>query len=273
MAWRPAHAPPAEARPSGRDGRRPARRGGGRRSARPDRRRRRGGRRGRAGAGCSATRLRPSISSRSIPSWRGSPRAMRRATGFRRARASCGSTRSTRRSAARRGWLNRPVASSPTRRSSTPRRSAPLPTRAKRERMSWPRRGGRGACRLDSGLARDARARRAVCDDPPARRAWPDPRGDRKPARRAGASAGSSDDRRERASPARLGRKGLKSAAAHRAGADPARSRRPTDGGGGRASIAASGSSTGAGRLGGGLEIIPPAAVYGFGRDSIFSVA
>ena len=32
MAWRPAHACPAEARPSGRDGRRPARRGGGRRS-------------------------------------------------------------------------------------------------------------------------------------------------------------------------------------------------------------------------------------------------
>ncbi len=34
-------------------------------------------------------------------------------------------------------------------------------------------RGGRGrdACRLDSGFARDARAGRAVCDDPPARRA------------------------------------------------------------------------------------------------------
>ena len=41
-------------------------------------------------------------------------------------------------SAARRGWRNRPVASSPTRHSSTPTRSAPLPTQAKRERMSWP---------------------------------------------------------------------------------------------------------------------------------------
>ena len=50
MAWRPAHARPAEARPSRRDGRRAARRGGGRRSARPDRRRRRRSRRGRPGA-------------------------------------------------------------------------------------------------------------------------------------------------------------------------------------------------------------------------------
>ncbi len=41
-----------------------------------------------------------------------------------------------------------------------------------------------------------------------------DPRRDRKPARRAGASAGSSDDRRERASPARLGRERLKGPAA-----------------------------------------------------------
>ena len=40
----------------------------------------------------------------------------------------------------------------------------------------------------------------------------------------------SSDHRRERASSARLGRKGIKSAAAHRAGALAARSRRPADG-------------------------------------------
>ena len=49
------------------------------------------------------------------------------------------------------------------------------------------RRRRRGARRLDSGLARDSRARRAVRDDPPARRAWRDPRRDRRAARRAGA--------------------------------------------------------------------------------------
>ena len=147
MARRPAHAHPAEARPSGRHGRGSPRRGGGRRWPRPDRRRRRGGRRGRARAGEARARSRPSISSRSIPDWRGSPRAMRRATGFRRGRASCGSTRSTPKSAARRGWLSPPIASSPIRRSSTPQRSALLPTRARRERMSWPAR--RAAGRLD----------------------------------------------------------------------------------------------------------------------------
>ncbi len=82
-----------------------------------------------------------------------------------------------------------------------------------------PRRGGRGACRLDSGFACDSRAGRAVCDDPPARRAERDPRRDRKPARRAGASAGSSDDRRERASSAGLGRERLQGPAAPCAGA------------------------------------------------------
>ena len=57
-----------------------------------------------------------------------------------------------------------------------------------------------------------------------------DPRRDRKPARRAGASAGSSDDRRERASSAGLGRERLQGAAAACAGAGPARGRRPADG-------------------------------------------
>ena len=225
MAWRPAHARPAEARPSGRDGRRPARRGGGRRSARPDRRRRRGRRRGRAGAGSSATRLRPSILSRSIPSWRGSPKATPRATGFRRARASCGSTRSIPASAARRGSRNRPIASSPTRRSSTRDavRASPDEGKARAHVLAAPRR--RDARRLDSGFARDARAGRPVRDDPPARRAGADPRRDRKPARRAGASAGSSDGRRERASSACLRREGLKGPAAPRAGAGPARAR------------------------------------------------
>ena len=78
---------------------------------------------------------------------------------------------------------------------------------------------------LDRGLARDARAERTVSHDPPARGARRDPGCDRKPARRAGGSAGSSDERRERAPPACLGRKRLKSAAARCAGACPARSR------------------------------------------------
>ena len=81
------------------------------------------------------------------------------------------------------------------------------------------RRGRRDARRLDSGFACDSRAWRPVCDDPPPRRAAPDPRGDRKPARRARASAGSSDDRRKRASTAHLGREGLQGPAPPCAGA------------------------------------------------------
>ena len=60
------------------------------------------------------------------------------------------------------------------------------------------------------------------------------PRGDRKRARRARASAGSSDDRRERASSAGFGRERLQGPSAPCRGAGPARGRRPTDGGGGR---------------------------------------
>ena len=95
VARRPAHARPAEARPSGRHGRRPARRGGGRRWPRPDRRRRRGvGAVGLALAKRWALAFRRSRRDRSRAG--GARRAAtRRATGFRRARGSCGSTRST----------------------------------------------------------------------------------------------------------------------------------------------------------------------------------
>ena len=91
----------------------------------------------------------------------------------------------------------------------------PRLSRCRQSARAYPgrRRGERDACRLDSGLPCDARARRAVRDDPPARRAERDPRGDWRPARRAGASAGSSDDRRERASSACFGRQGLQSPA------------------------------------------------------------
>ena len=60
--------------------------------------------------------------------------------------------------------------------------------------------------------------KRAVRDDPPARRAWRDPCRNWEPARRAGAAAGSSDDRGERASSARLRREGLQGPAAPGAG-------------------------------------------------------
>ena len=154
------------------------------------------------------------------------------------------------RSAARRGSLNRPIASSPTRRSSTPGRFASLPDEGKaRAHVLAGAEAGATPRGLDSGFAGDARAGGAVRDDPPARRAERDPRGDRRPARRARGSARSSDARRERASFACLGREGVQGAAAARAGARPARRRRPPDAGSGRASIAASGSSTGAGSL------------------------
>ena len=225
MAGRPARAPPAEARPSGRDGRRPARGGGGRR---------RQGRIVDVGAGVGAVGLalaqrnaaclRRSCRDRSR-GWRRLPMATRSATGFRRARASCGSTSSTRGRAARRGWRNWPVASSPTRRSSTPTRSASLPTKARRERMSWPAasRARRLADWIQASLAMLAPGGRFVMIHRP-EALGADPRRDWKPARRARASAGSSDHRRERASPARLGRQGLQGAAAPRAWADPARS-------------------------------------------------
>ena len=149
-------------------------------------------------------------------------------------------------------------------------RSAPLPTRAKRARISW-REAGAG--RLDLSLARDARAPGPFRDDPPSRRARRDPRGDRRPARRARASAGSSDARRERASPARLGREGLEGpACASRRGssctgptAGSRRRRTP--------SIAASGSSTGAAANGRAPRIPRAVDVYSFARDAVFSVA
>ena len=128
----------------------------------PDRRRRRGGRRGRARAGEARARSSRSILSRSIPSWRSSPRATRRATGFRRARGSCGSTRSTRARAARRGSAEfgrlRRHQPAVLRRQDGPR----LSRRGQSARACHARRRRRDACRLDSGLARDARARRAV---------------------------------------------------------------------------------------------------------------
>ena len=231
MAWRPARAPSAEARPSGRNGRRPARRGGGRRSARPDRRRRRGSRRSRAGAGSSANRLRPSTWSRSIPSWRGSPRAMPRATGLRRAPASCGSTRSTRRSAARQGWRNGPVASSPTRRSSTPQtvRASPDRGKARAHVLGHAEAGAALGDWIQASLAILAPGGRFVMiHRPDALALILAAIGSR-----LGALALLPVHPTIGASAHRLlvsGVKGLKSAAAHRAGARAARSRRPTDG-------------------------------------------
>ena len=241
----------------------------------PDRRRWRGSRRGRAGAGQAlSARVRRSRRDRSrAGAARREQRGAQRASGAHARPA--GSTRSIGASAGRPGFsTRRPSASSPTRRSSRPRRFAPLPTKAERARMSCrARRPARRSPTGFPGLARDSRARRAVRDDPPARRAWRDPRRDRRAAWRAGAAAGSSDERRERASSAGLGREGLQGPAAHCAGADPAWGRRAADGRGGRASIAASGSSTGASRLLRGREIVRMDAVCGFARDSVFSAA
>ena len=150
MAWRPAPAHPAEARPSGRDGRRPARCGGGRRSARPDRRRRRGGRRGRPGAGSAQSRSPPSILSSSIPSWRSSPkqRGAQRASG---AHAGLAARRAQFQGAPRGGargigQLRRHQPAVLRRQG----RSASLPMKAKRARMSWPAR--KRARRLPTGF-------------------------------------------------------------------------------------------------------------------------
>ena len=66
---------------------------------------------------------------------------------------------------------DRPIASSPTRRSSTP--DGPRLSRRRQSARACLGPGGGGATlgRLDSSLARHARARRPVRDDPPARRA------------------------------------------------------------------------------------------------------
>ena len=105
-------------------------------------------------------------------------RPTRRATGFRRARASCGSTRSIPKSAARPGSrigrlrCHQP----PVLRAQDGSR---LPGRRQSASACFGRRGSeRDACQVDSGLACDSRARRPVRDDPPARCAPLDPCGD-----------------------------------------------------------------------------------------------
>ena len=219
MAWRPARAPPAEARPSGRDGRRSARRSGGRRSARPDRRRRRGRRRGRAGAGCSATRC------ASADLVELDPELARLAEGNAARNGLQARTRVLRldalnpkeRREAGLAELAGCVVTNPPFFDAKAVRASPDEGKARAHVL--PRaEAGAALSRLDSGFACDSRAGRAVCDDPPARGAERDPRRDRKPARRAGASAGSSDDRRERASPAGLGSERLQGPAAPCAG-------------------------------------------------------
>ena len=228
MARRPARAPPAEARPSGRHGRGAAGRGG--------------GRRGKAGSSTSARasarsgsrwlsapRLRRPIWSRSIPSWRGSPRPTPSATGFSARTRVLTARRSRPESAPRRpGWSNWPIASSPTRRSSSPGRSAPLRTKAGRARMSCrPRRPGATlADWISASLAILAPGGLFVMIHRPDA-LGADPRRDRRAARRAGASAGSSDHRLERASAAPFGGEGVQSAAAPCAGARSAWGRRP----------------------------------------------
>ena len=231
MAWRPAHAHPAEARPSGRDGRRPARCGGGRRSARPDRRRRRGGRRGRPGAGSALIRLRPSILSRSIPSWRRLPKGNAARNGLQartrvlrldvlnpRERREAGLAESA-------GC----VVTNPPFFDAKAVRASPDESKARAHVLAGAEAGATLADWIQASLAILAPGGRFVMIHRPDALSA-DPRRDWKPARRACASAGSSDDRRERASPARLGRERLQGPAAPRARARPARGRRPTDG-------------------------------------------
>ena len=234
MAWRPAHAPPAEARPSGRDGRRPARCGGGRRSARPDRRRRRGGRRGRPRAG-SAHRARVRRSCRDRSRGGGACQGQRGAQRASVAHARPAARRLNPRERREAGLAESAgcVVTNPPFFDANAVRASPDEGKARAHVLAGGEAGATLADWIQASLAMLAPGGRLVMIHRP-EALGADPRRDWRPARRARASAGSSDHRRERASPAGLGREGLQGAAAPRAWAGPARARRPTDGGGGR---------------------------------------
>ena len=143
----------------------------------------------------SAQRSPPPISSKSIPSWRGSPRATRRVTGFRRARASCGSTRSNRRERREAGLLDEAaecVVTNPPFFEAKAVRASPDEGRARAHVLPRAEAGAALADWISASLA-ILGPKRAVRDDPSARCAWRDPRRDRRAARRAGAAARSSD--------------------------------------------------------------------------------
>ena len=179
--------------------------------------------------------LPPSILSRSIPIWRGLPNTTRRATGFRRAHASCGSTRSIRRSAARRGSTEQAscVVTNPPFFDARAVRASPDEGKARAHVLAGAEAGASLADWIQASLAILAPGGRFVMIHRP----------DALSVILAGIGGRLGalallpvhpTNRRERASAARLGREGVKSAAAPRAGAGPARDRRPTDRGGGR---------------------------------------
>ena len=181
----------------------------------------------------SARRLYPPTLSRSIPGWRNSRRGTRRATGFGR-----GADPAHRRARPWRAPQDRALRIRRLRRHQSSllrgRDGSGFPRRGQSARACHARRAP--ARRSPTGFPPRSRSQawRAFRDDPPSRGAWRDPGRHREPARGNCAPAGSSDTRRERASPARLGRERLEGAAAPCAGADPALGRRTPHGGSGR---------------------------------------